>query len=197
MRNLVLGGLAALALITGCRNDARDVQQKREEVARKEARANAKINDIRQDANRDEANREAEARRDTNKEWVDAKHDEANREKAAQKEIAGEQIDVADERKELAKTEADYRNDQTKSVPYSRASVTGTLKSTLGDNITLRDSQGGDLKLDTDKSTMVRMNGAAVDIDDFKEGTQVRASYALDGDKKVARDVEVLKPIRK
>jgi hypothetical protein len=37
--------------------------------------------------------------------------------------------------------------------------------------------------------------GKVVDIDDFKEGTEVRASYTVDNKENVAREVEILKPI--
>ena len=41
------------------------------------------------------------------------------------------------------------------------------------------------------------LNGERVDIDDFNKGTEVRASYQAKGDDKLARSVEILKPIHK
>ena len=57
------------------------------------------------------------------------------------------------------------------------------------------DRAGGKLTLRTDDLTVVTLNGQKVNIDDFKNGTEVRASYQEKGDNKFARSVEILKPI--
>ena len=36
-----------------------------------------------------------------------------------------------------------------------------------------------------------------VELDDFKEGTEVRASYVTDGDDLLARDVVIVTPVKK
>jgi hypothetical protein len=53
------------------------------------------------------------------------------------------------------------------------------------------------VKLKTNDTTRVTQNNVDVDLDDFKEGTEVRASYTADGDDLVARDVVIITPVKK
>ncbi len=67
----------------------------------------------------------------------------------------------------------------------------------MGSGLTVVDNKGAELKLDTDDNTIVTWQGKKVKLDDFKEGTEVRTSWTLKDDDKVARTVEILKPVKK
>jgi hypothetical protein len=199
MRKILIGSLAVVGLmgLGACKTSARDVEQERKEAARKEASANKEIAEIRQDANKDQANREHEAQKDIaeeKREVAEERQDVAQAEAERQRDMA------RDNDNDLLDNDRDYRagdNRNLDAAPGANAMVVGTLKSTLGQQITIADGKGGEFKLGTDDATHVTQNGAPVDIDDFKEGSEVRASYTLDGEKKVAREVVILNSYKK
>ncbi len=167
--------VAGLALGVGCKdNRAEQVRDERADLARTQQKANEKIADIRADEAKEKAD-------------VAAKADE---------KVAEERQDVAEERQDLAKAENDLYKEERKDAVDSMAagSVSGTLKSTLGSQLTIRDSAGVDHKFDVKDSTRVTYHGAAVKLDDYKDGTEVRASFINDGDDKIAKDVVILNP---
>ncbi len=72
------------------------------------------------------------------------------------------------------------------------------MQSTGGDSLVLIvPGNSEELKLKTDDQTRVMQNNLAVDLDDFKEGTEMRASYISNGDDLVARDVVIITPMKK
>ncbi len=166
---------AGLSLGVGCKmNKAEEVREERTDLVRTQQKANEKIADIRADAAKEKAE-------------VDAK---------ASEKIADQRENVAQERQDLAKAENDLNKEERKDAVDAMAAgtLTGTLKSTLGSQLTLRDSAGVDHKLDVKDTTLVTYHGQAVKLDDYKAGTEVRASFINDGDEKVAREVTILSP---
>lgn len=78
--------------------------------------------------------------------------------------------------------------------PGASASISGKLETSEPSQLILRDGDGFRYRLRTDDRTRVTYNGKAVRLDQFKQGTEVRAGYEVDGQEKVATDVEVLQP---
>jgi dynactin complex subunit len=148
----------------------------------------------------------AEAQREVQKETAEIRQ-QANQERAAvardeQRELADAQEEVADEQKELAEAERDLakdaRGDTAGNTLAAGTTVQGRMQSTGGDSLVLIvPGNGEELKLKTDDQTRVMQNNLAVDLDDFKEGTEVRASYISNGDDLVARDVVIVTPLKK
>ncbi len=171
MKNSLLIGtaLAGLTLGAGCQNERKQAVTREQEIA---------------EARRDLAKTEADARREAvaKKTEIDEK---------VQKEIADEKRDVAKAQREQGEGVGGS------GATATAATVTGILKSSLGNGLTVTERAGAELKLATDKNTQVTLNGSAVELDDFREGTPLRVSYETQGDTKVARDVMVLAPMRK
>ncbi|WP_224362250.1 hypothetical protein [Hyalangium versicolor] len=178
MRKLMVAvaAVAGLALSTGCK---RSPQEERRELA-----------EAQQDAQRDIA----EAHKDANEERADIRKDEQEEIADAQRDVAKEQQDVAKADQERAE---DLRND-TNTLAVNET-VQGQVRSTTGDSLVLvvPAKDNVEVKLKTDDKTRVTQNSREVDLDDFKEGTEVRASYVADGDDLVARDVVILTPVKK
>lgn len=173
MRKLLISATVAGLGLFGCKAERQDVAEQREDVA--EARS----------AHQDRA---AELRQEEAREVQEVGQD-------TQEELADSREEVINEERELAETqrEAAERAGVGGSGLASPVAVTGTLKSSLGSGVTLTDKLGGELKLDTDDQTVVMHNGQKVEIDDFEEGSQIRASYVVQDDEKVAREITILR----
>jgi hypothetical protein len=117
--------------------------------------------------------------------------------------IADAQKDVAKEERDVYEAEADrskdLRNSAGTTASVANETVQGRVRSTLGNSLVLvvPGKANSELKLKTDDNTRVTQNNVKVDLDDFKEGTEVRASYVSDGDDLVARDVVIINPVKK
>ncbi|WP_233613533.1 MULTISPECIES: hypothetical protein [Corallococcus] len=190
---IAVTAVAGLTMVTGCKKD--DVQAQREDVA--EARQEA-------------AQETAEARQDENQEMASAQHD-ANEDIAEAREDANDKIasaneDVRDEEQDLAEAQAN-RNEDLAAGGSGMAGTTSAAAATTvngrvigksGDTLTLVDSTNKELKIKTNDRTALMDNGSrAVKLDDIKEGSQVRASYVMDGKDMVARDVTLVAAVKK
>jgi len=179
MRKLMVAvaAVAGLALTAGCKSKP---QEERRELAEAQQEANKEI---------------AEARQDANEERADIQRDEQEEIAEAQRDVVDEQKDVAEADRERARDLSDDRMGAT----AVNDTVQGRVRSTTGDSLVLviPAKNNAELKLKTDDRTRVMQNDLAVELDDFKEGTEVRASYVSDGEDLVARDVVILAPVRK
>lgn len=167
--------VAGIVLAMGCDDSkAKEVRDQRADLARTQAKANEKIAEIRADESRDKANIAAKAGEN----------------------VAAQKKDVAEERRDVAKAENDLYKENRKDAVDALAAgtVSGTLQSTLGSQLTIRDTAGVDHKFDVKDSTRVTYNGQSVHLDDYKAGTEVRASFINDGHDKIAKDVLILNP---
>ncbi|MDC0707337.1 hypothetical protein POL68_02535 [Stigmatella sp. ncwal1] len=174
MRKLMVAvaTVTGLALAAGCskRDEALD---ERRDLAQAQQEAQKDMADIRQDA----AKEQAEIQRDEQKDLAEV-----------QKDVSEERQDVAEADRELAVESGSLAASST---------VQGTVQSTLGNSLVLivPGNKNAELKLKTDDKTRVTENNRAVELDDFDEGTEVRASYVKDGDDMVARDVVIISPV--
>ncbi|HVG58084.1 MAG TPA: hypothetical protein VNA24_05980 [Hyalangium sp.] len=179
MRKLMVAvaAVAAVALTAGCKRN--EVQEERRDLAEAQREAQQDI---------------AEASKDAREERADIQREE-------QEEIAEAQRDVAEERQDLAEANMeraeDLRDDRAGATMVNET-VTGRVRSTTGDSLVLSvpARNNAELKLKTDDSTRVTQNNLAVELDDFEEGTEVRASYVMEGDDLVARDVVIITPVK-
>jgi hypothetical protein len=182
MRKLMMAVsmVAGLALTAGCSKRS-EVQEERRDLAEAQQEAQKEMTEIRQDADKERA----ELARDEQEELADA-----------QKEVADEREDLAEAERERA---ADLREGTAGSTLAAGSTVQGRLQSTRGDSLVLivPSNSNAELKLKTDDQTRVRQNNLAVNLDDFEEGTEVRASYVSTGDDLVARDVVIITPVKK
>jgi hypothetical protein len=69
---------------------------------------------------------------------------------------------------------------------------TGTVANASEDKITLRRPTGDELELDVRPETSIMRGGQKVDATALSEGAEVRASYVIRGDEKVAERIEVM-----
>lgn len=201
--------VAGLGLMAGCQDNKSQTADARREVAEAEAAAAKKT----AEANQELGQKTAEVRQDTAQETAklneDANKELAEAREGTQREVAAAREDVAEARKDMTEAEreaardaqADARrtDDTAMETGTGGAGVmmaTGALSTGMGSGFKVKDASGKELELDTDDRTRVLYNGQAVKLDDFKDGTQVRASYTKKGDDLVARDVTILKPVR-
>lgn len=179
MRKLMVAvaAVAGLALTAGCKSNP---QEERRDLAETQQDAQKKIADAHNDANKDRA----DIQRDEQKQIADA-----------QKDVADKQQDVAEADREHAQ---DLRHDDMATTTVNET-VQGRVRSTTGHSLVLvvPSQNNAELKLKTDDKTRVTQNNRDVDLDDFKEGTEVRASYVTDGDDLLARDVVIVTPVKK
>jgi hypothetical protein len=190
MRKLMVAvaAVAGLALTAGCK---RNPQEERRELAETQKDAQKQIAEAHKDANEERA----DIQRDEQKELADTQRDE-------QKEIADAQHDVAEEQRDVAEADReraqDLRRDGTAAAAVNDT-IQGRVRSTSGDSLVLMvpGQNNTELKLKTDGKTRVTQNNRDVDLDDFKPGTEVRASYVADGDDLLARDVVIVTPVMK
>ena len=177
MRTIIIAAVAGLSLVA-CRSKQEEVTDKRAEVAREQAEVKRESMEAQAEADRKSAQAQAEAKQT----------------------IADENEDLREEKRELMEKERQLDAEQgTGGAGFeaARPSISGAITSTVGPQIVMTDRVGGKLTLRTDDLTVVTLNGQKVNIDDFKDGTEVRASYLAKGDDKFARSVEILKPIHK
>jgi hypothetical protein len=141
-----------------------------------------------QEERRDLAEAQREAQRDIAEAREDAREARADIQREEQEEIADARRDVAEEQQDLAEAEAGREHAET---------VQGRVRSTTGDSLVLSvpARNNAELKLKTDDKTRVTQNDLTVDLDDFEEGTEVRASYVMEGEDLVARDVVIITPV--
>jgi hypothetical protein len=155
--------------------------------------ASQKVADERAELNREQV----EASRDTSRIRAEAAKDKAEIDREAARDVADERKEVAEQSKDVREAERDMVKENVREGDGTLASsgvVSGRLGSTVGQKLTIRESSGKEVKLGMDDRTSVTRDGQTVKIDDFKEGTEVRASYVTDGDDRVAREVQVLSP---
>jgi hypothetical protein len=188
VRKLIISAVAVagLAFSMGC-NDRDNAARENRKLAQKQVETRQDIADIHQDAEKQKAD-------------VDAK---------AEEKIADKRGDLAEQRQDAVDANRKAFDDDRAiggagtagnvNPNITTGTVQGSLTSTFGKKLELVDASSGlKEKLKTDDTTQVTFNGRPVKLDDFKEGTQVRASYVLDKDHdKVARTVEILRPIQK
>ncbi|MBN9686301.1 hypothetical protein JYJ93_28005 [Corallococcus sp. NCSPR001] len=195
MRKLMIAvtAVAGLTMVTGCKKD--DVQSQREDVA--EARQEAAQETA--EARQDESKELASAQQDANEDIAEARQD-------ANDKIASANEDVRDEEQDLAEARANRNEDLAEggsgmagtTSAAAATTVNGRVLSKSGDTLTLVDSTNKELKIKTNDKTAVMDNGSrAVKLDDIQEGSQVRASYVMDGKDMVARDVTLVAPVKK
>jgi hypothetical protein len=179
MRKLMVAvaAVAGLALGAGCKRS--ESQEERRDLV--EAQREAK-QDI------------AEARKEANEQRADIQREEQEEVADAQREVAEEQRDVAEADRERAE---DLRDDNMGATAVNET-VHGSVRSTTGDSLVLSvpARNNAELKLKTDDKTRVTQNNRDVELDDFEEGTEVRASYVMDGEELVARDVVIITPVK-
>jgi hypothetical protein len=177
MRTIIIVAVAGLSLVA-CRSRQDEVADKRAEVAREQA----------------------EVKRESTEAHAEADQKSAQAQAEADQTIASENEDLREDKRELTEKERQLGAEQGTGgagLDPASHSISGTVTSTLGQQIDVIDRVGGKLSLRTDDLTVVTLNGQRVDIDDFKNGTEVRASYQAKGDDKFARSVEILKPVHK
>ncbi|MCP3143366.1 hypothetical protein [Pyxidicoccus xibeiensis] len=205
MRKLMIAvtAVAGLAMVPGCKRD--NVESERQDVAEAQQEASQTAAEAQQEASRESA----EAQREAQEEVAGAQQE-------AREDIAGAQKDVQEEREDLAQAQQnrneDLAEDQRElnddlatggsgtagaaaAVPTS---VNGRVLSTGGDSLTVVDtSNNKQLKLKTNDQTRIMQNNAPVKLDDITEGSQVRASYVMEGKDMVLRELTVNKPAQK
>ncbi|WP_224249171.1 SPFH domain-containing protein [Hyalangium gracile] len=178
MRKLMVAvaAVAGLALTAGCKQNPRE---ERRELA-----------EVQQDAQQEVA----EAQREASEERADIQREEQEEIADAQRDVAQAQRDVAEADRERAE---DLRDDSAATAAVNDT-VMGRVRSTTGDSLVLvvPNQNNTELKLKTDDKTRVTQNSQVVELDDFKEGTEVRASYVADGEDLVARDVVIISPVK-
>ena len=70
--------------------------------------------------------------------------------------------------------------------------ITGRLEAAAPDRVVIRDTDGVAHWFDTDPNMKVSQDGEPARLSDLPRGTEVRASYVLEGKKKLVTEVEVL-----
>lgn len=179
MRKLMVAvaAVAGLALTAGCKRS--EVQEERRDLAEAQREAQQDI---------------AEAREDASEQRADIRREEQGEIADAQRDVAEERQDVAEAYRERAE---DLRDGQAGATAVNET-VQGRVRSTTGDSLVLSvpARKNAELKLKTDDKTRVTQNELVVDLDDFEEGTEVRASYVMEGEDLVARDVVILTPVK-
>jgi hypothetical protein len=75
-------------------------------------------------------------------------------------------------------------------------SVAGTVARASEGHLQLRDEGGKDIVLSTDTRTRVVRDGRPVTLEALQPGSEVRASYVIQGEEWMARQVEVVPPVK-
>jgi hypothetical protein len=174
---VAVAAVAGLALTAGCKRN--EAQEERRDLVEEQREAQQDI---------------AEAQQDANEQRADIQREEREEIADAQRDVAEEQQDVAEADRERAE---DLR-DSAAGATAVNETVHGRVRSTTGDSLVLRvpARDNAELKLKTDDRTRVTQNDREVELDDFEEGTEVRASYVMDGEDLVARDVVIIAPVQ-
>lgn len=174
MRTVIIAAVVGLGLV-GCQSQREEAQSQREELNEERAQFGQEASETRAQAQQDIA----ETKQET------------------QQQIAEGRQDVEQKEQELAQSNQEAMNEGTGGSGMDTNLAIGTLKSSMGSNLVLDDPQGAELKLKTDDNTIVKYEGKRVKLDDFEEGTRVRASYSVKGDEKVVREITILQPAPK
>ena len=181
MRKLMVAvaAVAGLALTAGCKRN--EAQEERRELVEAQREAQKDIAEVRQEANAERA----EIAKEEHEEIADA-----------QREVSEQEREVYEADQDRAK---DMREDDMATPAAVNETVQGRVRSTTGDSLVLMvpGKANSELKLKTDDATRVTQNNSVVELDDFKEGTEVRASYVAEGEDLVARDVVIITPVKK
>lgn len=193
MRKLMMAvtAVAGLALVSGCKKD--NVQEERQDVAEAQQEANQETAEARQDAQQEMAS----AQRESNEDVAEAQRDSQERIGEAQQDVREEQQDLAEAERNAAEDTAAGGSGMA-GASATATSVQGRVMSSSGDSLTLVDTNNRELKLKTNDQTRVLGNdNRPMKLDDIKEGSQVRASYVMDGKDLTARDVTLVAPVKK
>lgn len=86
----------------------------------------------------------------------------------------------------------DTQNQDAENNAQERFTEVGTVTSASSDELTIRRQSGEEVNIDLKDSTAITMDGRFVQADALPEGAEVRASYTMDGDNRIADSVEVL-----
>lgn len=173
---IVVGALAASAGLAGCQKGSdgqsvRELAEERRDVAEATIEGQQEI---------------AETRREMQQEVAEQRRD-------MKQEVADERQDVLEAEREVAKASPDsvIMGRVTSVFPVGGA-LTGDVKSTAPHQLTIQDEDGKSYTLKTDGQTQVGDNGQPRDLNALREGAPVRASFVLQGEERIAREVEVL-----
>jgi hypothetical protein len=107
---------------------------------------------------------------------------------------AGERALATHEARELTRdipTEDSTAAERAVANPLLGA-VSGTVAGTSEGGLQLREASGESLVLTTDGQTQVMRDGRPVGLESLRPGTEVRASYVIDGEEWRARRVDVV-----
>lgn len=88
---------------------------------------------------------------------------------------------------------ADRTRNEALRAARQRLTLVGTIRRAGDDQVTLERPGGEPFVLDLQTLTTVRMNGRPVTPRALPEGAEVRASYAVDGPRRLAASIEVLR----
>ncbi len=162
--------VTGLALTAGCKRS--DVQDERQDLAAAQQEAQEQMADIRQET----AQERAEIEREAQEERAEVRE-----------ELAEERQELADARQERAEERAEA----------TTSTIEGRMRSSAGDTLVLIvPANNQEMQLKTDEQTRVTQDNREVELEDFPEGTQVRASYVMQEGDLVARDVVILVPMQ-
>lgn len=185
MRTVIIAAVVGLGLV-GCQSQREEAQSQREELNEERAQFGQEASETRAQAQQDIAQTREQAQQDI-----------AETKQETEQQIAEGRQDVEQKEQELAQSNQEAMNEGTGGSGMDTNLAIGTLKSSMGSNLVLDDPQGAELKLKTDDNTIVKYEGKRVKLDDFEEGTRVRASYSVKGDEKVVREITILQPAPK
>ncbi|WP_426751667.1 hypothetical protein [Myxococcus sp. Y35] len=199
MRKLMMAvtAVAGMSLVVSGCSKRDNVESQRQDVAEAQMEAQQETAEIRQDAREDIASTQTEAQEDI-----------VGTQREASEDVASAQQDVQEERQDLAEAEADRQqdlNDDTAlggsgaaGAAAAASSVNGRVLSTGSDELTLVDtSNNRQLELKTNDQTRILHNNQPLKLDDIQEGAQVRASYVMEGEDMVVRELNVTQPVQK
>lgn len=68
----------------------------------------------------------------------------------------------------------------------------GTVADASNDKLTIRRATGDEVEIDLRPDTRIMRDGQQVQAGQLQEGTEVRASYVMQGDERVAEHIEVM-----
>ncbi|WP_164016184.1 hypothetical protein [Pyxidicoccus trucidator] len=193
MRKLMMAvtAVAGLAMVSGCKRD--NVESERRDVAEAQQEATQETAEARQDAQQDIAGAQQEAQEEVASAQQDVREEEQDLAEAQR----GQQEDLAEDRREANEDLAQGGSGMA-GASAAATNVQGRVLSTGGDSLTLVDtSNNKQIKLKTNDQTRIMQNNAPVKLDDITEGTQVRASYVMEGKDMVARELTVTQPVQK
>lgn len=197
MRKLMMAvaAVAGLALVSGCKQN--NVESERRDVAEARQEAQQETAEARQNAQEEMAGAQQNAQEDIASAQQDVREEEqdlAEAQRNQQEELAENQREQQEELKE----DTAQGGSGMAGASAAATSVSGRVLSTGGDSLTLVDtSTNKQIQLKTNDQTRIMQNNAPVKLDDLTEGSQVRASYVMEGKDMVARELTVTQPAQK